>query len=131
MRLKQLGDESTLEVLALSYRLQRVLNKEFSLTPLKAAVLMLLGSFATQNRSEDVTSLSVPEILAMLSYSKSNKVQLYYAVQQMCEADTAYLTKTKKGHIHYFSLTARGTQLIRDAVKLAKVYRFEVSQIAA
>lgn len=131
MRLKQLGDESTLEVLALSYRMQRVLSNEFNLPPIRLAVLLLLGSFATQNRSEEVTALSVPKILALLSYSKSNKVKLYYAVQGLCEGPEVFLRKEKKGYINYYSLTARGVELILNAVKLAKVYRFEVSQLAA
>jgi DNA-binding MarR family transcriptional regulator len=130
MRLRALGDESTLEVLALSYRMQRVLNSEHGLTPIKAAVLLLLGSFATQNRSEEVTALSVPEILALLAYSKSNKVKMYYAVKALCEGgNAAYLKREQKGRAYYYSLTAQGIQLIREAVKQAKVFRFEVTQI--
>jgi len=131
MRLRQIGDESTLEVLALSYRMQRVLNNEHNLPPIKSAVLLLLGSFATQNRSEEVASLSVPEILALLSYSKSNKVQLYYAVQSLCEGEKPYLRKELRKRTSFYTLTAQGIQLIREAVKQAKVFRFEVTQIQA
>jgi hypothetical protein len=129
MRLRQIGSESTLEILALSYRMQRVLNKEYSITPIKAAIILLLGSFATQSKSEEVAALSIPEILALLSYSKSNKMNLYYAAKELCEGDTSYLRKEKRGRINYYSLTARGVALIRDCVEKAKVYRFEVSQI--
>ncbi|MER2996153.1 hypothetical protein ABS362_01270 [Pontibacter populi] len=108
--------------------MQRVLSKEYNITPIKAAIILLLGSFATKSRSEEVAALSVPEILALLSYSKSNKMNLYYAAQELC-GDSPYLRKEKRGRINYYSLTAKGVALIRDCVEKAKVYRFEVSQI--
>jgi hypothetical protein len=131
MRLKQIGDAGTLEVLALGYKMNRVLNKEYNLTPINAAILLLLGSFSNQSKTDEITKLSVPEMASLMAYSKSNRVNVYYAANRLCEGIEPYLRKEKVKNIIYFSLTPKGVELIRNAVKLTKVFRFEYSQVTA
>jgi hypothetical protein len=131
MRLKGINDASMLEIMAINYRAARVISKEFKTTALQHPILLLLGSVSIQSKSDMCGALSVPELVKLLSYDKSNAQRVYYAVHEMCKGQNSLLQKQKQGRITYFSLTAKGFNLIRQTILLAKSYRFEVTQIAA
>lgn len=128
MRLKSLQSEDTLQTLAVTYRLNRHLAKHYNLTSIKSAILTLLGSYAVQDRSGEVAALSVSEVQILLSYSRSNSVALYYAMQELCGGDQPYIKK-HEGRPALYSLTGHGLAIIREAIELSKVYRWEVSRI--
>jgi hypothetical protein len=128
MRLKSLQSEDTLEVLAVTYRIQRHLAKHYNLTPIKSAIVTLLGSYAVQDRTGELAALSVGEIQILLSYSRSNSVALYYAVQELCQDNQPYIRK-HEGRPALYSLTAHGVAVVREAIRLSKEYRWEVSRI--
>lgn len=135
MRVRKLNDADTLEILSIGYRMQRVLNKEHSLPPLEAAIITLIGSYSNR-QSEEVLSLSVPEITALLAYSKSNRENIYYATKRLCQGKEPYLRKHKEKKergkfIATYSLAPKGVEIVRAAVSLAKVFRYEIAQVEA
>lgn len=134
MRIKHLNDADMLQILSVGYRMQRVLNKEYGLPPLNAAIVTLIGSYSNR-ASEEVLSLSVPEICALLAYSTSGKEKIYYAVKAMCVGDEALLkkqiTKTTRGKkVASYSLTAKGVEIVRAAINLTKIFRHDIAQVA-
>ncbi|MBC5772624.1 hypothetical protein H8S95_01000 [Pontibacter sp. KCTC 32443] len=129
MRVRKLNDADTLEILSIGYRMQRVIYKEYSLPPLEAAIITLLGSYSNRP-SEEILSLSVPEITVLLAYSKSNRVAVYYATHKLCEGESPYLVM-HKGKPNTYSLTAKGVEVVRAAISLSKEFRYEIAQVAA
>jgi hypothetical protein len=131
MRVRKLNDADTLQILSVGYRMQRVMSKEYGLRPLDAAIVTLIGSYSNRP-TDEILSLSVPEIITLLSYSKTNKERIYYATKELCAGNEPYLKMHKvKGKATTYSLTAKGVDIVRKAIELSKVFRFEISQVAA
>lgn len=131
MRIRKFTDADVLDSIAVSYRMQRVLNKQYGIPPLEASIIVLIGSYSNRPSAE-ILSLSVPEIVSLLAYSKTNRERIYYAAKGLIEGNEPYLKMHKeKKKAATYSLTARGVEIVKVALDLAKLFRYECAQIAA
>lgn len=131
MRIRKLNDADTLQILSVGYRMQRVLNKEYKLPPLEAAIITLIGSYSNRP-SDEILGLSVPEIIELLSYNRTSRERIYYATKELSEGDEPKLVKHKNSkQAATYSLTPEGVAIVKKAIELSKVFRYEISQVAA
>lgn len=129
MRFRKFTDADVLDSIAVSYRMHRVLNKEYDLPPLEASIIVLIGSYSNRPSAE-IPSLSVPEINSLLAYSKTNRERIYYATKALIEGDEPPLQMHKeKNKAATYSLTAKGSEIVKAALNLAKLFRYECAQI--